>query len=350
MAKIEQQKQAELSMPLIGRRDELVWLISKLDDLKQGHSKTIVVEGEAGIGKSKLVESFMESVQQQKIAIILGKGRSIEDEIPYRAWQDILNTYFNLINKDNVDPIEQQQIVQTQVSNDAPDLAMFTPLLNHILHLDFADNETTKTLGGTSRLEGLHKLILTLLDTWLVANPLVLIIEDGQWVDSFSWDLIIELAQTHHHLPLLLVVVTRPLEGETIQTLSKLDNTEHLILDLMLPGDTVTLAVSGLGLNSNELPETVANLVRVRASGNPFFAEEMFYYLYDNGYITFKSIADKTRCLVNGDLSKAAQTLPATIQNLSIHIPAGDTAAIVGPTGSGKSTLAKLLRRFYDVQ
>lgn len=41
---------------------------------------------------------------------------------------------------------------------------------------------------------------------------------------------------------------------------------------------------------------------------------------------------------------------PTTIHNLSLHIPAGETAAIVGPTGSGKSTLVKLLLRFYDVQ
>src|SRR5690606_23231095 len=38
------------------------------------------------------------------------------------------------------------------------------------------------------------------------------------------------------------------------------------------------------------------------------------------------------------------------IRDLSLHIPAGTTAAIVGATGSGKSTLVKLLLRFYDVQ
>ena len=42
--------------------------------------------------------------------------------------------------------------------------------------------------------------------------------------------------------------------------------------------------------------------------------------------------------------------LPATIRDLSFHIPAGETAAIVGPTGAGKSTIVKLLLRFYDVQ
>lgn len=41
---------------------------------------------------------------------------------------------------------------------------------------------------------------------------------------------------------------------------------------------------------------------------------------------------------------------PTTIHNLSLHIPAGDTVAIVGPTGSGKTTLVKLLLRLYDVQ
>jgi ATP-binding cassette subfamily B protein len=46
----------------------------------------------------------------------------------------------------------------------------------------------------------------------------------------------------------------------------------------------------------------------------------------------------------------AVQHPPATLRNLTLHIPAGETAAIVGSTGSGKSTLVKLLLRLYDVQ
>lgn len=45
-----------------------------------------------------------------------------------------------------------------------------------------------------------------------------------------------------------------------------------------------------------------------------------------------------------------ASHTPITIRDLSIHIPAGETAALVGPTGAGKSTIVKLLMRFYDVQ
>jgi ATP-binding cassette subfamily B protein len=52
--------------------------------------------------------------------------------------------------------------------------------------------------------------------------------------------------------------------------------------------------------------------------------------------------------ITNGQM--AVQHPPATLRNLTLHIPAGETAAIVGSTGSGKSTLVKLLLRLYDVQ
>jgi len=47
---------------------------------------------------------------------------------------------------------------------------------------------------------------------------------------------------------------------------------------------------------------------------------------------------------------RGGEDVPATIRDLSFHVPAGVTAAIVGPTGAGKSTVVKLLMRFYDVQ
>jgi len=60
----------------------------------------------------------------------------------------------------------------------------------------------------------------------------------------------------------------------------------------------------------------VADLVRKRADGNPFFAEELVYFLRDNALITVTTEADEPRCVVSGDLTRAVQTLPDTIQGL----------------------------------
>lgn len=297
--------------PLIGRQAELTKLMANLDAAERGQCRVILIEGEAGIGKSKLLESLIRLMQTRHIPMLLGMGRSIEQDIPYRAWQDILGAYFDM---HGITPAETgRQSQQTM-----PDSMQFIALLNNIL---LPDAETKASPDTSTRQKNPITMLLTLLEAETAKQPLAIIFEDAQWLDSTSWELVVRAAQHMNQkgLPLILVLVMRPLEG-TSQTaakiLTRMDNTEQLRLDSLSPEETVTLAVQGMGLTANELPEAVADLMHVRAGGNPFFAEELFYFLYNNGYITFKTINDKTRCLISGDLDKAAQTLPATIQNI----------------------------------
>ncbi|MEM7033407.1 MAG: tetratricopeptide repeat protein [Chloroflexota bacterium] len=64
------------------------------------------------------------------------------------------------------------------------------------------------------------------------------------------------------------------------------------------------------------LPSEIAELVRSRAGGNPFFAEELMYALRDSGLVTIEGTGDETRCIINGDLNQAAHTLPETIEGI----------------------------------
>ncbi|MEE8390473.1 MAG: adenylate/guanylate cyclase domain-containing protein, partial [Anaerolineae bacterium] len=305
---------------LVGRRAEVARFVAGLNDVHAGRSRILLVEGEAGIGKSRLVQELIRLMRERGIAGLLGMGRSIEQQTPYRAWREIFISYFDL--EEVTDPVERRHRVQTHVRDVAPDLEERIPLLNDVLNLGFPENELTASLDTHLRHESLVSLLLALLRVWAAEEPLVLVLEDAQWLDSLSWDLTLQVARalTVARVPLLLVVVMRPLEGEVTrieaQTLAGMDEVERLLLESMSPEEILMLAAAKLGVTGDGLPEPVAELVRTRADGNPFFAEELVYALRDNDLITIKTEAGETRCLVSGDLDRAAQTLPDTIQGI----------------------------------
>jgi class 3 adenylate cyclase/tetratricopeptide (TPR) repeat protein len=331
---------------LVGRRAEVARLVACLDGLHAGRSHILLVEGEAGIGKSRLVQELVRLMRERGIAGLLGAGSSIEQQTPYRAWREIFDSYFDL--EDTNDQAERRRRVQAHVYDVVPDLAERLPLLNDVLGLGLPENELTAALDVHLRHESLVSLLLALLRAWAIERPLVLVVEDAQWLDSLSWDLTLQAARAltvAHHMPLLLVVAMRPLKGEITrvepQTLAGMDEVERILLESMSPEETLALAALKLGVTDGRLPEAVAELVRMRASGNPFFAEELVYALRDNGLISVKTRAGKTRCVVSGDLERAAQTLPDTIQGIVLsridRLPPDEqltlkVAAVIGRT------------------
>jgi predicted ATPase/class 3 adenylate cyclase len=305
---------------LVGRRAEVARLAAGLDDVQAGRSRILLIEGEAGIGKSRLVEELARLMQERGVAGLLGMGHSIEQQTPYRAWRDIFTSFFDLEEVDDL--AERQRRVQAHVGDVAPTLAERVPLLNDVLNLGLPENALTTSLDTHLRHESLVSLLLALLRAWATERPLVLVLEDAHWLDSLSWDLTVQVARalTVARVPLLLAVVMRPLEGEFTriepQTLAAMDESEHLRLESLSPSETLALAAARLGTVAAELPEEIAELVRTRAGGNPFYAEELVYALRDHGLITVKTEADGARCVISGDLNRAAETLPDTIQGI----------------------------------
>ncbi|MDX1523554.1 MAG: BREX system ATP-binding domain-containing protein, partial [Anaerolineae bacterium] len=332
---------------LIGRREEVAAFTADLDRVEAGNSRILVIEGEAGIGKSRLIEELRRQVEGRGLISLLGTARSIEQHTPYRAWRDIFNTFFALNDLDS--QASKQQTVARRVQDATPDLVERLPLLNDMLNLNFPENALTHSMEPELRQESLVSLLLALLRGWAEERPLILILEDAHWLDSLSWDLTLQAARalTVARVPLYLVVVTRPLVGEAMRMepalLAAMDQTEHLSLESLSPAETVALAAIRLGLTRDRLPAAVAELVRERAGGNPFFAEELVYTLRDNGLITITYENDRKVCLVSGDLDQAVQTFPDTVQGLVLsridRLPPEEqltlkVAAVIGRTFS----------------
>jgi predicted ATPase/class 3 adenylate cyclase len=343
---------------LIGRQAELARLTTELDALQQERTRVLMVEGEAGIGKSRLVAELGQLMDERGLTGLLGAGRSIEQQTPYRAWRDIFNTYFGLDEESNTQA-ERQQQVREQVEEFLPELVDRLPLLNDVLSLGLPENELTASLDIQLRHESLVSLLLELLRVWARERPLVLILEDSHWLDTLSWELALQAVRSLDvaRMPLLLLVVMRPLEEGIVrpelQALVNLDQTDRLHLTSLSPDETVLLAATRLGVTADGLPQVVARLVHERAGGNPFYAEELVYALRDNDLI---EVTDGG-CVVSGDLAKAEQALPDNIQGLVLsridRLPPEKqltlkVAAVIGRTFA-YTTLSDTLRNLMAV-
>src|SRR5439155_17793601 len=141
------------------------------------------------------------------LASVVGAADAIERSTPYFAWRPIFRQVLGLDAADE-GPQAGRERVQAQLAAD-PGLAELAPLLEVVLSLEWPDNAATPAMSGETRVTNTNELLVRVLGLATARGPLQLILEDCHWLDSASWTLVSRIAR--EALPILLVIVTRPL-------------------------------------------------------------------------------------------------------------------------------------------
>ncbi len=316
--------------------------------------RLVLIEGEAGIGKSRLVQEMRAIVRQEGIPQLGGAGSSIEQNTPYRAWRDVFSLLFDLEELEVTDLRQRQERVATYMQTHAPQLQARTPLLNDLLNLELPENELTRHLDPKLRHESLISLLLDLLRLQMQQGPLVITLEDAHWLDAASWELVLEVARTLADLPLLLIIALRPLRDEQIPPeYSQIRNLPGLVF-MPLGGleatETAALVATRLGVDT--LPKEVSELVQTRSGGNPFVVEQLAHALQESDVVTIEATNGKKQCLVSGDLERL--TLPDTVQGLVLsrldRLPPEEYLTLKVASVIGRTFAYRLLRAIYPTQ
>jgi tetratricopeptide (TPR) repeat protein len=295
------------SRPLVGRAREQGLLAERLVGLQQGRGGVVLLEGEAGIGKSRLVDALVEQAAGAPIRTLVGVADAVRSTTPYHPWRPVFESVFGL--EDDAAPSARRARVLERL-RDRADLERLAPLLADVLPLDLPADEVIGRLEGPVRADNLRRLLVGVLGMVAEQRPLLIVVEDAHWCDSASWALAWRVAQ---QLPqALLVLALRPL-GDSVpeyERLRRAPGGHRLQLDSLPADDVAALVAERLGVPS--VPRLVSQVIGEHAGGNPFFSEELAYALRDTGAIT---VTDGI-CQVAPGADLRVLSLPDTVQGV----------------------------------
>ena len=272
------------------------------------------IEGEAGIGKSRLVAAFADRVKTDGFTIAAGAGSNVERNSAYLAARQMARWLLGLGPMEQAPPADQIAHVRTLLESMNPEWLLLLPLLGDLLDLPIADNETTAAFEPQLRRAALITLTIECIQAAARFTSLVLLVEDAQWLDEASLDILTALARVIDRTPILLLVVHRPGEPETaatVETLATLPNTAPLPVEGLDRAGTQALIESRL---LGDVSPLALDLIDRQAQGNPFFCEELVDALRAAGDLQEVSGRDGKRWELAASVVESLQQARALVQ------------------------------------
>ena len=262
---------------VVGRDESLSRMRSCLEKMLSGERQIVFVTGEAGIGKTALVDTFARSIAFDR-SIRIGRGQCLEQYGTSEAYLPVLEAIGRLCR-------EQGKVVDVLRAH-APMWLLQMPSL-----VSASDRELlSREVFGATR-ERMLREMGEALEALTADLPLVLILEDLHWSDYSTLDLISYLARQRQaaHLMVIatyrtveLIVSGHPLKAVKQELLAK-QQCEELPLEY-LSRDAVAKYLS-LRFPANRFPAELAGLIHGRTEGNPLFMVNAVDYLAAEGLI-----------------------------------------------------------------
>ena len=294
--------------PLVGRQAELALAQEKLEQAQQGRGQIVAFTGSAGIGKSRLVAEVIHHATERGFAVHGGECEAYGVNTSYLVWRPI---WLELLGVNGSDPAAAVEQVRARLAALDPALAPRLPLLSAPLGLAIPDNDLTRSFDPKLRKSLLESLLAELLRRLAAEGPLLLALEDCQWLDPLSHDLLEALGLEIADLPVAIVYAHRPLELKRLRSgrVSALPYHTQIALDELSVAELAALARARLAQfprsqPADELPPALIARLTQQAEGNPFYIEELINFIRYNGIDPYDSYA------------LAQLELPATVQTL----------------------------------
>ncbi|HET7235178.1 MAG TPA: adenylate/guanylate cyclase domain-containing protein [Actinomycetota bacterium] len=283
-------------VPMVGRVDELRALVDALGRAERDHAFVLAtVLGTAGVGKSRLVQEFLERVAMSA-EILHGRCLPYGDGITYWPVAEMLTAASGILDVDGPDQVRAKIAARVAGLDDAGLVAERLAQLLGVADAIAAPDET-------------HWAVRKFFESMASTGPLVVLIEDVHWAEPSLLDLIEHIADWSRDAPILLLCTARPelLDERPGWGGGKLNATSFLLGPLSdLECDEL---VANL-LQHADLSGEARRRITEAAEGNPLFVEQMVAMLIDDGLLRREGGA----WVLDGDLSEIAP--PASITAL----------------------------------
>ncbi len=279
---------AQAAEVFVGRRAETDLLRSALDDARAGHGRLVLIEGEPGIGKTRLALELAQQAAGQGIRSIWGRCPEDTAAPPYWPWAQILRAL--------AEPLTDDQL-RHGLGASGPEIAGIVPNIAARLP------DLTPLSGEMDPSESRFRLfsaITRFLTEAAEPRSLLLILDDLHWADAPSLRLLEFLAPELADGRLLILGTFRETDlnrrhrlSDTLAALSRVPHVERLTLAGLAEDDVRRFVAATAGIVP---PASVTGVIHGQTQGNPLFVREMVRLLARTG-----------------DLTSAAATIPARL-------------------------------------
>ncbi len=281
-----------LDAAMVGRDEELARISGSLQAVAGGQGRIVSVQGEAGLGKSRLVAEARAALGADRDGYtwVTGRALSYETTVPLAPVQRLMRQVVGA--PADADPMTLWQAIDATTRDVLPGRASdIAPYIGALLGADVpADIRARVEYLEPGRLRSeAFRAIGELLAALAGRSPLIAVFEDLHWADSASIDLVMDLLGLIEFAPIGLVLVFRPRRDEPSWEIHEAAGREHgyayeAIQLSPLARDDARSLVSAL-LDIDGLPDRVRELILSKSEGNPYFIEEVIKSLIDRGVL-----------------------------------------------------------------
>jgi predicted ATPase len=265
-----------LRAELIGRGVEMALLEGAVERLRDGKASIIAVCGEAGTGKSRLIEEFQAGLPEGQYTWLTSHAHEHAQGIPYSPVIDLLNRAWGIVEDDT--PSRVREKIETGIRSllQAPDAAI--PYVGNLYALDYP---ALRGISPEYWARRLYEVSLALFEAMAVASPMVFCFEDLHWADPSTMELLRHV-WTHFRQPAITLCTYRPPFRLFVQEDAG-DVPGYREIELEPLAATQTEELVQTLLQGGSVPPELIGFVQEKAGGNPFYVEEVLTSLIESG-------------------------------------------------------------------
>ena len=249
--------------PFLGRVRELSALQAMLTHVEGGRGQVVGIVGEPGIGKSRLLAEWRQSLGAHKATYLAGHCWSYGSATPYLPIIELLRAHCSITPDDRVGSITAKVCGQLQGMGMTPD--EWSPYLLRLLEVQAGTEEVVGVSPETLKaktFEALRQLCLHRSQQ----HPIVLAVENVHWIDPTSEEFSARLVDSIAGAPILVLATYRP--GYQPPWIEKSYATQ---LTLQPLSSQESLHIIRTVLQTETVPDPMAQAILTKAQGNPFF-------------------------------------------------------------------------------
>lgn len=265
--------------PMIGREHELQMMLQRWRVARGGEGQVLLLTGEAGIGKSRLVDTLnREMVDEPHIRLRYFCSQFYASTALYPVIEQIRRAA-GFTREDDADT--QLARLEGVLSEGEPSPRLAAGLLATLCSVPLAEDHPARGMSPLERKQATFELLLRQAETLAQRLPLLILFEDAHWIDPTSAELLGLFIDRVRHLPALVVVTHRPEFNPPWQM-------QPHITALQLNRFSRQQAVDLVGrvTGGRRLPPEVMQLILDKTDGVPLFVEELTKTLVETGALT----------------------------------------------------------------